>query len=153
MKLPIKPPFLPMEAKSVGTIPTGSEWQYEPKWDGFRCLAFREGQTVELQSKAGQTLTRYFPELVAALLKLKAQRFVLDGEIILLIDGKLSFDDLLQRLHPAASRVAKLSQQHPAQFVLFDLLVDDRGRSLVDQPFVKRRAALESFASQYITGN
>src|SRR5579872_269006 len=149
MKLPIKPPFLPMEAKSVGTIPTGPEWQYEPKWDGFRCVAFREDQTVELQSKAGQTLTRYFPELVAALLKLKARKFVLDGEIILLIEGKLSFDDLLQRIHPAASRVAKLSQQHPAQFVLFDLLVDDRGRSLVEQPFAKRRAALESFTTRY----
>jgi ATP-dependent DNA ligase len=150
MKLPISPPFLPMEAKSVGTIPTGSEWQYEPKWDGFRCIAFRDGKTVELQSKAGQTLSRYFPELVAALLKLKAQKFVLDGEIILLIDGKLSFDDLLQRIHPAASRVAKLSQQHPVQFVLFDLLVDDRGRSLLDQPFLKRRAALEVFTTKYL---
>lgn len=150
MKLPIHPPFLPMEAKSVGTIPTGPEWQYEPKWDGFRCIAFRDSGTVELQSKAGQTLTRYFPELVAALLKMKAQKFVLDGEIILLIDGKLSFDDLLQRIHPAASRVAKLSHQHPAQFVLFDLLVDDRGRLLVDQPFSKRRAALESFTTKYL---
>ena len=142
-----------MEAKSVGVIPSGPEWQYEPKWDGFRCIAFRDGATVELQSKAGQTLTRYFPELVAALLELRARKFVLDGEIIVLIDGKLSFDDLLQRIHPAASRVAKLSQQHPAQFVLFDLLVDDRGRSLVDEPFVKRRAALESFASKHATGN
>jgi ATP-dependent DNA ligase len=153
MTLPIKPPFLPMEAKSVGTIPTGPEWQYEPKWDGFRCVAFRDGSTVELQSKAGQTLTRYFPELVAALLKLKARKFVLDGEIIVMIDGKLSFDDLLQRIHPAASRVAKLSQQHPAEFVVFDLLVDDRGRSLVDQIFAKRRTALESFTTKYLTGN
>jgi ATP-dependent DNA ligase len=150
MKLPISPPFLPMEAKSVTTIPAGPEWQYEPKWDGFRCIAFREGPTVELQSKAGQMLTRYFPELGAALLKLKAQNFVLDGEIILLIDGKLSFDDLLQRIHPAASRVAKLSQQHPVQFVLFDLLIDARGRSLVDDPFLKRRAALEAFTTKYL---
>jgi len=153
MKLPIKPPFFPMEAKSVGTIPTGPEWQYEPKWDGFRCIAFREGPTVELQSKAGQSLTRYFPELVAALLELKPQKFVLDGEIIVMIDGKLSFDDLLQRIHPAASRVAKLSQQHPAQFVLFDFLVDDRSRSLVNQPFSKRRATLESFTSKYLKGS
>jgi ATP-dependent DNA ligase len=153
MKLPIKPPFFPMEAKSVGTIPTGPEWQYEPKWDGFRCIAFREGPTVELQSKAGQSLTRYFPELVAALLELKPQNFVLDGEIIVMIDGKLSFDDLLQRIHPAASRVAKLSQQHPAQFVLFDFLVDERGRSLVNQPFSKRRATLESFTSKYLKGS
>jgi len=153
MKLPIKPPFFPMEAKSVGTIPTGPEWQYEPKWDGFRRIAFREGPTVELQSKAGQSLTRYFPELVAALLELKPQKFVLDGEIIVMIDGKLSFDDLLQRIHPAASRVAKLSQQHPAQFVLFDFLVDDRGRSLVNQPFSKRRATLESFTGKYLKGS
>jgi ATP-dependent DNA ligase len=108
---------------------------------------------VELQSKAGQTLTRYFPELVAALLKLKPQKFVLDGEIIVMIDGKLSFDDLLQRIHPAASRVAKLSQQHPARFVLFDLLVDDGGRSLVNQPFSKRRATLESFTGKYMKGS
>jgi len=153
MKLPIKPPFFPMEAKSVGTIPTGPEWQYEPKWDGFRRIAFREGPTVELQSKAGQSLTRYFPELVAALLELKPQKFVLDGEIIVMIDGKLSFDDLLQRIHPAASRVAKLSQQHPAQFVLFDFLVDERGRSLVNQPFSKRRATLESFTGKYLKGS
>jgi ATP-dependent DNA ligase len=153
MTLPIKAPFSPMEAKSVGTIPTGPEWQYEPKWDGFRCIAFRDGSTVELQSKAGQTLTRYFPELVAALLKVRARKFVLDGEIIVLLEGKLSFDDLLQRIHPAASRVAKLSQQQPVQLVLFDLLVDDRGRSLVDQIFAKRRAALESFMTKYLAGN
>jgi len=153
MKLPIEPPFLPMEAKSVETIPSGSQWQYEPKWDGFRCIAFRDGATVELQSKAGQTLTRYFPELAAALLKLKAQKFVLDGEIIVLVDGKLSFDDLLQRIHPAASRVAKLSQEHPARFVLFDLLVDDGGRSLVNRPFSQRRGMLESFTIKYLKGN
>src|SRR4051812_42200147 len=114
MKLPIEPPFFPMEAKSVEEIPAGPGWQYEPKWDGFRCVAFREGNTVELQSKAGQSLTRYFPEVVAALLSAKAEKFVLDGEIIVLIDGKLSFDSLLQRVHPAASRVAKLSKETPA---------------------------------------
>jgi ATP-dependent DNA ligase len=153
MKLPIQPPFLPMEAKNVADIPTGSEWQYEPKWDGFRCLAFRDGDTVELQSKAGQSLTRYFPELVKALLDIKAPKFVLDGEIIVLIQDKLSFDDLLQRIHPAASRVTKLAKEHPARFVLFDELVNDQGRSLVDQPLVQRRAALESFADRYIAGN
>jgi ATP-dependent DNA ligase len=153
MKLPIQPPFLPMEAKNAAKIPTGPEWQYEPKWDGFRCLAFRDGGTVELQSKAGQSLTRYFPELVKALSDVKARKFVLDGEIIVLVQGKLSFDDLLQRIHPAASRVAKLSHDHPAQFVLFDQLADDRGRSLVDQPFAKRRATLESFVAKYMKGN
>ena len=150
MKLPILPPFLPMEAKNVADIPTGPEWQYEPKWDGFRCLAFRDAGTVELQSKAGQSLTRYFPELVKALLNVKAQKFVLDGEIIVLVRDKLSFDDLLQRIHPAASRVARLANEHPARFVLFDQLVNDRGRSLVDQQFAQRRAALESFVAKYM---
>jgi ATP-dependent DNA ligase len=153
MKLPINIPFLPMEAKNVGTIPSGPGWQYEPKWDGFRCVAFRDGKTVELQSKAGQSLTRYFPELAEALLHVKAQKFVLDGEIIVMVEEKLSFDDLLQRIHPAASRVTKLSKEHPGQFVLFDLLVDDRGRSLVDQKFVDRRAALESFAAKWLSAN
>src|SRR6267154_2670826 len=104
MALPILKDYPPMEALPASELPAGAEWQYEPKWDGFRCVAFREGQTVELQSKAGQTLTRYFPELVAALLKLKVQKFVLDGEIILLIDGKLSFDDLLQRITPGCEQ-------------------------------------------------
>ena len=153
MKLPIQPPFLPMEAKNVAEIPAGPEWQYEPKWDGFRCLAFRDGPTVELQSKAGRTLTRYFPEPVAALFKLKAQKFVLDGEIIVLLEGKLSFDDLLQRIHPAASRVTKLSRERPAQLVLFDLLVDQRGRSLLNRPFSERRAALEAFNTEYLRGS
>ena len=153
MKLPVQPPFLPMEAKNVAKIPTGPEWQYEPKWDGFRCVAFRDSAIVELQSKAGQSLTRYFPELVKALLNVKAQKFVLDGEIIVLVGDKLSFDDLLQRIHPASSRVTKLSHEHPAQLVLFDQLVDDRGRSLVDQPLAKRRAALESFVAKYLKSN
>lgn len=153
MKLPIRPPFLPMEAKNVADIPTGPEWQYEPKWDGFRCVAFRDGDTVELQSKAGQSLARYFPELVKALLKVKAPKFILDGEIIVLVQDKLSFDDLLQRIHPAASRVTKLANEHPAQLVVFDQLVNDKGRSLVDQSFAQRRAALESFVAKYMTGN
>src|ERR1043165_218810 len=105
MRLPIKPPYLPMEAQLVDEIPVGENWQYEPKWDGFRCLAFRDGDRVELQSKAGQSLTRYFPELVDALRALKAARFVLDGEIVVPVQGQLSFDQLLQRIHPAESRV------------------------------------------------
>ncbi|MCU1338141.1 MAG: ATP-dependent ligase [Bryobacterales bacterium] len=153
MALPIKPPFLPMEAKSVAEIPTGPNWQYEPKWDGFRCVAFRDGDSVELQSKAGQSLTRYFPELATALGKLKADKFVLDGEIIVLVGEKLSFDDLLQRIHPAASRVAKLSKETPAQFVLFDLLVDAKGESLVGQTLEQRRGKLEAFATQNLRGN
>src|SRR5437764_6152641 len=100
---PPKPPFPPMEAESVDEIPRGEEWQYEPKWDGFRCLAFRDGDHVELQSKAGQPLARYFPDLVTELKSLKAKRFVLDGEIVIPIAGRLSFDELLLRIHPAAS--------------------------------------------------
>jgi len=128
MNLPIAIPFFPMEAKSASKIPVGENWEYEPKWDGFRCLAFRSGSEVELQSKAGQPLTRYFPEIAAALLEVKAKKFVLDGELILPVDGRLSFDDLLQRIHPAASRVQMLSQKHPARLVVFDLLVDEKVR-------------------------
>src|SRR4029434_1365016 len=103
MKLGVKPPCAPMEAVSVDEVPTGDGWQYEPKWDGFRCLAFRDGDKVELQSKAGQWLTRYFPEIVEGLRGLKASRFVFDGELVIPVNGALSFDDLLQRIHPAES--------------------------------------------------
>src|SRR6476619_7349065 len=107
MTLALRQPFPPMEALSVDEIPEGKDWQYEPKWDGFRCLIFRDGAKVDLQSKSGQSLTRYFPELVAAVAALKPKRFVLDGEIVVATSGGggLSFDDLLQRIHPAASRV------------------------------------------------
>jgi len=151
-KLPLHPPFFPMEAKSVAEVPVGPDWQYEPKWDGFRCLAFREGAWVELQSKSGQSLTRYFPELVTALGKVKAEKFVLDGEIIVLVDGKLSFDDLLQRIHPAESRVAKRSKETPAQLVAFDLLVDSAGRLLIGEPLSERRSKLEAFAARNLGG-
>ncbi len=152
-RLPIQPPFYPMEAKSVAEIPAGPEWQYEPKWDGFRCIAFRDGSTVELQSKAGQPLTRYFPELVAALLDLKVRRFIVDGEIVVFRKTKLSFDDLLQRIHPAESRIQKLSQETPARFMLFDLLADDRGRSVIERPLTERRKMLETFVAKYVTEN
>jgi ATP-dependent DNA ligase len=131
-----------MEAKIAAAIPTGPEWEYEPKWDGFRCLAFRDGEAVELQSKAGLSLARYFPETTAALRNLKAKKFVLDGELIVPVDGRLSFDELQQRIHPAASRVEKLSQNHPAQLIVFDLLVDDKGDSLIDVPLKDRRPRL-----------
>src|SRR3954467_5549489 len=108
MPLEIKVPYPPMEAASVDEMPIGPDWQYEPKWDGFRCLAFRDGDRVELQSKSGQPLARYFPEVGEAGRALKAARFVLDGEIVVPVDGLLSFDDLLQRIHPAASRIRKL---------------------------------------------
>src|SRR5207244_5653297 len=124
----------------------GSDWQYEPKWDGFRCIAFRDGDRVDLQSKSGQPLSRYFPEIVEALLKLKPKQFVLDGEIVVPVDGRLSFDDLLMRIHPAASRVRKLAKEHPATLIVFDLLVDDRGKSLVAAPLPDRRKKLDTFA-------
>src|SRR5437588_8745463 len=111
--LEVRPPYAPMEALSVETIPVGADWQYEPKWDGFRCLAFRDGDEVHLQSKSGQPLARYFPEMVAALKELKAKRFVLDGELAIPIEGRLSFDALLLRIHPAESRIRKLAAEHP----------------------------------------
>ena len=153
MTLPIKPPFAPMEALLVSEIPAGANWEYEPKWDGFRCLAFRDGKHVELQSKSCQPLERYFPEVVEALLKLKASKFVLDGELVIPVSGGFSFDDLLQRIHPAASRVTKLSRETPAHFIVFDLLVDDTGKALVDLPLGKRREKLESFARKRLAKN
>src|SRR6187401_2555003 len=110
----LRPPFPPMEALSVDEIPTGEEWQYEPKWDGFRCLVFRDDNKIELQSKSGQSLTRYFPELVDAIRSVKAASFVLDGEIVVPVDRAFSFDALLQRIHPAQSRVQKLAVETPA---------------------------------------
>jgi len=145
IKLPIRPPYPPAEAKSVEQIPSGTGWLYEPKWDGFRCLAFRRGKQVLLQSKAGQPLGRYFPELVAALADLAKDHFVLDGEIVIFSDGHLSFDDLLLRIHPAESRIRKLSSESPASLMCFDLLVDEDGRSLTDLPLAERRGHLERF--------
>jgi ATP-dependent DNA ligase len=146
MKLALKPPLPPMEARSVHEIPVGDEWQYEPKWDGFRCIAFRDSANVFLQSKAGQPLARYFPDVVEALQRLDAKRFVLDGELAIPVGGALSFDELQLRLHPAASRVQKLAAAHPALFIVFDLLADSVGKSLLDLPLRERRIQLESFA-------
>ena len=111
-----------MEALSVDMIPTGRQWQYEPKWDGFRCLLSRDGDTVAMYSKSGQDLSRYFPEVASTALSLREKRFVLDGEIVVPAGKGFSFDALLQRIHPAASRVKKLSEQTPALFLAFDLL-------------------------------
>lgn len=142
-----------MEARSVDEIPVGDGWQYEPKWDGFRCLAFRDGDNVFLQSKAGQPLARYFPEVAAALGRLRAKRFVLDGELVIPVDENLSFDELQLRLHPAASRVQKLAATHPALFIVFDLLADTDGKSLVRRSLGERRAKLDQFAAKYLTGD
>jgi ATP-dependent DNA ligase len=153
VKLPIHMPYAPMEASIAEEIPKGAEWQYEPKWDGFRCLAFRDGKEVELQSKAGKPLTRYFPDLVATLGELKADQFVLDGEIIITVNGEPSFDELLMRIHPAASRVKLLAEQHPCLFVVFDLLVNEKGAALVDQTLERRRSELERWAKKFVRGN
>jgi ATP-dependent DNA ligase len=153
MSLPIKNNYQPMEAEPASELPQGREWVYEPKWDGFRCLAFRDGLSVDLRSKSQKPLTRYFPELVAALVALKAKKFVLDGEIVIPVDGNLSFDDLLMRIHPAASRIQKLSQATPSIFIIFDLLVDDKGESLVRLPLRDRRTHLETFAGNFLHGN
>jgi ATP-dependent DNA ligase len=143
--LPVRPPFPPMEAESEAKIPSEPGWLYEPKWDGFRCLAFRKDGQVLLQSKAGQPLGRYFPELVEALGKLPPKTFVLDGEIVIPEGSGFSFDALLQRIHPAESRIRKLARETPASLFAFDLLVDERGRSLVGKPLEERRERLEAF--------
>ncbi len=153
MTLPIKSPYAAMEALVADEIPPPPGWQYEPKWDGFRCLVFRDGDKVVLQSKAGKPLTRYFPDVVESVQELGAKRFVLDGEIVVPVDGALSFDDLLQRIHPAASRVKLLSTTHPALLLVFDLLVDERGTSLVKKPLSERRERLARFADRFIDGN
>jgi len=145
INLPLRPPFPPVEAKSVDTIPEGDGWSYEPKWDGFRCLAFRSGNEVILQSKSGQPLGRYFPELVKALADLPHRRFVVDGEIVIVRDGHLSFDDLLMRIHPAASRIQKLSAETPATLLLFDILVDESGEVLTKVALERRRENLKQW--------
>ena len=153
MSLPLSKHYKPMEALPATELPAGDEWQYEPKWDGFRCLAFRDSRRIDLFSKSGKPLTRYFPELVTALSALAAKHFVLDGEIVIQVGRKLSFDDLLMRIHPAASRIQRLSQSTPATLIVFDLLVDNAGAKLADLPLKKRRRKLEGFAKRYLKAN
>src|SRR5215469_15291106 len=141
----LKPPIPPMEARSVEEIPSGDWWQYEPKWDGFRCLAFRRGYEVYLQSKNGQPLARYFPDVVGNVANLRQQRFVLDGELVIPVGGALSFDELQLRLHPAESRVQKLAAAHKAVYIVFDLLAED-GKSCLKLNLLERRRLLEKFA-------
>jgi ATP-dependent DNA ligase len=134
----------PMEAKLVEHLPEG-DWQYEPKWDGFRCVAFKAGGDVDLKAKSGKPLARYFPEMVETLKSLKALSFVLDGELAIVTEGEFSFDLLLQRIHPAESRIKLLAAKTPAIFILFDMLLDPSGKSLIEAPLSERRAALETF--------
>ena len=141
MHLPVMPPVAPMLAKSVREIPTGA-LSYEPKWDGFRSIVFRDGDEVEIGSRNERPMTRYFPELVEAIKENLPERCVIDGEIIVVVGDRLEFEVLQQRIHPAASRVKLLSQQTPARFVTFDLLaLDDIDYTKL--PFEQRRVALE----------
>jgi ATP-dependent DNA ligase len=153
VNLPLDPSFAAMEAQPVDALPEDGGWQYEPKWDGFRCLAFRDGEEVELRSKSGQPLGRYFPDVVDRLRAVKAARFALDGEIVIPVEGRLSFDQLQLRLHPAESRVRKLAAEHPAAFILFDLLVGADGAPLVGKPLAERRRALEGFFAEHGDGD
>ena len=140
-----------MEMRSVDRIPTEPGWQYEPKWDGFRCLAHRDGGDVALTSKSGQPLARYFPEIVGALLDVRADRFSLDGELVVPHGDAYRFDVLQQRIHPAASRVALLARETPARYLVFDLL-RDAGIDRVDEPLERRRPALERFLAANAAG-
>jgi ATP-dependent DNA ligase len=140
--LPVMPPVKPMLAKAVHEVPRGPGLRYEPKWDGFRCIAFRDGDELELGSRNDRPLTRYFPELVALLHAALPPRCVVDGEVIVVTGSGLDFDALQQRLHPAASRVNKLAVETPASFVAFDLLALG-DRDLTAEPFDERRRLLE----------
>ena len=135
----------PMEAKSADRLPGDGGWQFEPKWDGFRCLAFRAGGTVALMAKSGKPLTRFFPEVVERLRSLERDPFVVDGELMIKVAGAYAFDALQMRLHPAESRIRKLAAETPADLVLFDCLLSDNGDSLLAAPLTRRHAALKAF--------
>ena len=142
MTLPLSPPVKPQLARPAKQLPEGDEWRYEPKWDGFRTLIFRDGNDVHLQSRNGKPMNRYFPEIPPQVLQLPSERIVLDGELMVVIDGIQEFDLLGQRIHPAKSRVEMLAREYPAAFVAFDVLsVDDE--TLMDLPYAERRARLE----------
>jgi ATP-dependent DNA ligase len=145
LSLPLAVNQRPMEAELARSLPEGDHWIYEPKWDGFRCLVFKNGEEIDLRSKAGKPLARYFPDLVEAISDIGAKRLVLDGEIVIPRDGALVFDELLLRMHPAESRVRKLAEANPAHLITFDLLVNSRGTDMTPREFGSRRAALETF--------
>lgn len=152
-KLGIPLDLPPMEARLAGALPTDGDWQFEPKWDGFRCLAFRAGDEVEIKAKSGKSLSRFFPEVLSKLRALRSKALVLDGELVIAVDGTMSFASLQQRLHPAASRIERLSQETPAIFVIFDCLLRRPGHPLLPQTFAKRRSELEAFFSGIKAGN
>lgn len=146
MQLPVNPPILPMLAKRVSELPKTGDWIFEPKWDGFRALVFRDGKEVMIQSRDEKSLNRYFPELIDPLLKQLPSRCVLDGEVVVAQKGALDFDSLQLRIHPAASRIKLLSEQIPSSIVFFDLLAEGK-KDLRGQPFEERRRRLESVLS------
>jgi ATP-dependent DNA ligase len=141
----------PMEARAADALPDGDGWQFEPKWDGFRCLAFREGEDVELRAKSGKPLGRYFPEVLDLLRALPVDRFVVDGELVIEIDGKLSFEALQMRLHPAESRIRKLAAETPARLILFDMLMSADGTVIMGLPLSERRNAVVGFGEAAAT--
>jgi ATP-dependent DNA ligase len=139
----------PMEARSAEALPNDpGQWQFEPKWDGFRCLAFKERDTIELRGKSGTSLGRFFPEVVATLMDVPFERFVVDGELVIELNGRITFDALQARLHPAASRIHRLSLETPARLILFDMLMGPDGSEVGALPFTERRNALESFGEK-----
>lgn len=139
----------PMEAKPARSLPEGEGWWFEPKWDGFRCLAFRSGDRVELTAKSGKSLSRFFPEVVDRLRAVPATRFGLDGELLVQAGGAWSFEDLQARLHPADSRIRRLAAETPATYTLFDMLVDVDGRDLRREPLDVRHGRLEAFVAAH----
>ena len=140
-----------MEARTEEALPEGEgKWQYEPKWDGFRCLAFKDRDKVELRGKSGKPLGRYFPEVASLVRGLPIERFVADGELVIETGGRLSFDALQMRLHPAESRIRKLAGETPARLVVFDLLLSPMGEVMIGEPLAKRRRALEAFGKSAV---
>lgn len=150
--LPIRPPYPVMDAQVVDRLPKGPQWQYEPKWDGFRCLAFREDKNIEVQAKSGKSLTRFFPDIVELLRSVSPRSFIIDSELVIPVGEELSFEELQLRLHPAESRVRKLAASHPAVMVAFDMLVNERAELLTKEPLRERRASLESFHRRFCGG-
>ncbi|HEX4199214.1 MAG TPA: ATP-dependent DNA ligase [Caulobacteraceae bacterium] len=142
----------PMEARSEPALPPGAGWWFEPKWDGFRCLALRDGDEVRLQAKSGKPLGRYFPEVAEFLRRVQAGPFIVDGELLIQADGRFSFEALQLRLHPAESRIRRLAAETPASFTLFDMLLSPTRGDLRALPLSERRQALETFARAFAAG-
>src|SRR4051795_3626651 len=147
LALPLKPPIKPQLARPAKELPEGAEWRYEPKWDGFRTIVFRDGGDVHLQSRNGRPMNRYFPEIVPQVLEMPGDRLVLDGELIVVVDGVKEFDLLGQRIHTAKSRVEMLAEKTPAAFVAFDLLAEGDD-TLLELPYDERRERLDAVVQE-----